>query len=71
MFRLCIAINAAINAFFTVGELEHLRQLLLYRRDAARIAAADHVGYALRQLKAVAFDELAVLMMLTVMPGSI
>ena len=61
LFRLCFAVEAAINPVFAVGQLEDVRKLLLRRRDTARIFAEDDVCKALWKFGALFFNELAVL----------
>lgn len=43
LFRLCIAVQAAVSAGFAVGEYEYVGQLLLCRGDAAGVFALDDV----------------------------
>ena len=60
-FSLSLAVNAAVNAVFGVGELESLRQLLLYGSNAAGILAGNNTVELRRQFKLALFDYFAVL----------
>ena len=59
-FGLSLAVNAAVNAVFGVGELESLRQLLLYGSNAAGILAGNNTIELGGKLKLTLFDYFAV-----------
>ena len=59
-FCLRLAVDAAIDPLFPVGEHELLGQLLLHGGDAPGILAAQHATDALRQLQGALFHQLAV-----------
>ena len=60
IFRLAFAVNAAVDAFFPVGEFEDLGQLLFGGGDAAGVGAADDAGDIFGDIQMLALDGFAV-----------
>ena len=43
LFRLCLTVNASVNVFLGIGELEYVGKLLLGCGDASGILADDNI----------------------------